>query len=207
MMFVYFVQKQGFLDKDRKYLRNKLHEVQSKHGDGRFQHFYREFLLKLFHEGLGQPEAQRKPDLVALLGKIPFLNGGLFDVHDLEHNNPDISIPDKAFERVFAFFEDYQWHLDERRYREDDEINPDVMGYIFEKYVNQKEMGAYYQKEMAPTTPRRTSPAISPAMRSSRFSSTPQERNARWLSRRTAASGDCCGVTLMNISTQPSATA
>ena len=29
----------------------------------------------------------------------------------------------------------------------DNEINPDVLGYIFEKYVNQKQMGAYYTKE------------------------------------------------------------
>ena len=28
-----------------------------------------------------------------------------------------------------------------------DEINPDVLGYIFEKYINQKQMGAYYTKE------------------------------------------------------------
>jgi hypothetical protein len=27
------------------------------------------------------------------------------------------------------------------------EINPDVLGYIFEKYINQKQMGAYYTKE------------------------------------------------------------
>lgn len=31
--------------------------------------------------------------------------------------------------------------------RNDNEINPDVLGYIFEKYVNQKQMGAYYSKE------------------------------------------------------------
>jgi hypothetical protein len=29
----------------------------------------------------------------------------------------------------------------------DKEINPDVLGYIFEKFINQKEMGAYYTKE------------------------------------------------------------
>ena len=147
MMFVYFVQKQGFLDGDLDYLRNRLRVVKQQRGNGRFQQFYRIFLLRLFHEGLGQPEAQRAPDLVALLGKIPFLNGGLFDVHDLEHDNPDITIPDKAFEKVFDFFDDYRWHLDERPYREDNEINPDVLGYIFEKYVNQKQMGAYYTKE------------------------------------------------------------
>ena len=147
MMFVYFVQKQGLLDGDPDYLRNRLQMVRSKRGDGRFQQFYRIFLLRLFHEGLGQPEAQRAPDLAALLGKVPFLNGGLFDVHDLERDNPEISIPDKAFERVFNFFDGYRWHLDERPYREDNEINPDVLGYIFEKYVNQKQMGAYYTKE------------------------------------------------------------
>ena len=147
MMFVYFVQKQGFLDGNPDYLRAKLREVQSKHGEGRFQSFYREFLLRLFHEGLGQPEPQRAPDLAGLLGKVPFLNGGLFDVHDLERDNPGISIPDAAFERVFDFFDGYRWHLDERPHREDNEINPDVLGYIFEKYVNQKQMGAYYTKE------------------------------------------------------------
>ena len=156
MMFVYFVQKQGFLDGDINYLRNRLRMVESlpAHPEpvegsdsARFQQFYRLFLLRLFHEGLGQPEAQRAPDLAGLLGKVPFLNGGLFDVHDLERDNPGISIPDAAFERVFDFFDGYRWHLDERPYREDNEINPDVLGYIFEKYVNQKQMGAYYTKE------------------------------------------------------------
>ena len=147
MMFVYFVQKQGFLDGDIDYLRNRLRMVQEQSGGGRFQRFYRLFLLRLFHEGLGQPEAQRAPELAALLGRVPFLNGGLFDQHELERDNPDISIPDAAFERVFDFFDGYRWHLDERPYREDNEINPDVLGYIFEKYVNQKQMGAYYTKE------------------------------------------------------------
>ena len=147
MMFVYFIQKQGFLDGDANYLRNRLDIVRNQNGGGHFQQFYRLFLLRLFHEGLGQPDAQRAPDLIALLGRVPFLNGGLFDVHDLERDNPNIAIPDEAFERVFNFFDGYRWHLDERPHREDNEINPDVLGYIFEKYVNQKQMGAYYTKE------------------------------------------------------------
>ena len=147
MMFVYFVQKQGFLDDDTDYLRNRLSMVRNQSGGGRFQQFYRIFLLRLFHEGLGRREADRAPDLAVLLGKVPFLNGGLFDQHELERDNPDISIPDEAFEQVFEFFDGYRWHLDERPGREDNEINPDVLGYIFEKYVNQKQMGAYYTKE------------------------------------------------------------
>ena len=147
MMFIYFVQKQGFLDGDSDYLRNRLSMIRNQSGGGRFQQFYRIFLLRLFHEGLGRREADRAPDLAVLLGKIPFLNGGLFDQHELERDNPDISIPDEAFQRVFDFFDGYRWHLDERPGREDNEINPDVLGYIFEKYVNQKQMGAYYTKE------------------------------------------------------------
>ena len=147
MMFVYFIQKRGFLDNDPDYLRARLRKVQSKYGNGRFESFYRIFLLRLFHEGLGQPETQRDKELAEHLGKVPFLNGGLFDVHDLERDNPDIAIPDEAFERVFDFFDAYTWHLDDRPGRADNEINPDVLGYIFEKYVNQKQMGAYYTKE------------------------------------------------------------
>jgi hypothetical protein len=83
-----------------------------------------------------------------LIGRIPYLNGGMFEQHDIEKRYGDeIQIPDKAFERIFDYFDQYQWHLDERPLRADNEINPDVLGYIFEKYINQKRMGAYYTKE------------------------------------------------------------
>ncbi len=147
MMFIYFIQKRGFLDGDENYLQNRLQRMQTTYGEDRFQTFYRLFLLRLFHEGLGQPKADRTPELDELLGEIPYLNGGLFEVHDLERDNEDIHIPDKAFEEIFDFFDAYQWHLEDRPLRNDNEINPDVLGYIFEKYINQKQMGAYYTKE------------------------------------------------------------
>ncbi len=148
LMFVYFVQRKGFLDGDRDYLRNRLNRLRAEHGKDKFYSFYRYFLLRLFHEGLGG--RARTQELEKLVGRIPYLNGGLFDVHELE--KPDrygktIQIPDQAFERIFDYFDQYQWHLDERPLRADNEINPDVLGYIFEKYVNQKQMGAYYTKE------------------------------------------------------------
>ena len=123
--------------------------IQERKGKDKFLTFYRYFLLRLFHEGLGKPKPERnwKKDLESLIGEVPYLNGGLFDVHQLEKANPDIQIPDDAFERLFDFFDAYQWHLDERPLRADNEINPDVLGYIFEKYINQKQMGAYYTKE------------------------------------------------------------
>jgi hypothetical protein len=145
LMFIYFIQKKGFLDGDRDYLRIRLRRMQQQAGPDQFHSFYRHFLLRLFHEGLGKRE--RSSELDNLLGTVPYLNGGLFDVHELERAHPNISIPDEAFERLFDFFDSYQWHLDDRPLRADNEVNPDVLGYIFEQYINQKQMGAYYTKE------------------------------------------------------------
>lgn len=147
LMFIYFIQKKEFLDGDKNYLRNRLQTVRQSQGKGKFHSFYRQFLRRLFHEGLAQRKEDRKGELNTLLGNVPYLNGGLFDTHQLENDNPEIQIPDEAFEKLFDFFDAYQWHLDERPTRADNEINPDVLGYIFEKYINQKQMGAYYTKE------------------------------------------------------------
>jgi hypothetical protein len=149
LMFIYFIQKKGFLDGDVDYLRNRLEMVREVRGENRFQSFYRYFLLRLFHDGLGKPADERRlgPEMERILGRVPYLNGGFFEVHPLEETNPEIDIPDDAFSRLFDFFDRYSWHLDERPLRADNEINPDVVGYIFEKFVNQKQMGAYYTKE------------------------------------------------------------
>jgi hypothetical protein len=147
LMFIYFIQKKGFLDQDTSYLKNRLEMVKRHKGKGNFHSFYRYFLLRLFHEGFAQKPERRKKDLESLLGKVPYLNGGLFDLHELEQNYSAIDIPDEAFENLFNFFDQYEWHLDNRPLSNDKEINPDVLGYIFEKYINQKQMGAYYTKE------------------------------------------------------------
>lgn len=109
LMFVYFIQKKGFLDRDTNYLRKRLEAMQARKDKGNFRTFYRCFLLTLFHQGFSmQPEQRRlDPDLRSLLGDVPNVNGGLFDVHELEQHNPNIEIPDEAFEpasgRILSF--------------------------------------------------------------------------------------------------------
>jgi hypothetical protein len=149
LMFVYFIQKKGFLDGNLNYLQDRLRQVQSRKGKGKFHSFYQYFLRCLFHEGFSTQPKHRTldADLKALIGEVPYLNGGLFDVHEIEEKYPKIDIPDEAFEKLFAFFDQYDWHLDARPLSRDNEINPEVLGYIFEKYINQKQMGAYYTKE------------------------------------------------------------
>ena len=144
LMFIYFIQKKAFLTGDQHYLTNKLAESKRRGRDK----FYRDFLCPLFFEGFAKREEQRTSETNLLLGRVPYLNGGLFLKHQIEDlHGKHIEVPDKAFERIFGFFEQYDWHLDDRPTRTGREINPDVLGYVFEKYINQKDMGAYYTKE------------------------------------------------------------
>lgn len=154
LMFVYFLQRKKVLnnkssvafDGSQSYLEDRLKEVRDLKGADKFYTFYRYFLLRLFHDGLSKPEPH-SPELEQIIGKVPYINGGIFDVHPLEQKYPEIRIKDEAFEELFAFFRKFEWHLDNRSMRNDNEVNPDVLGYIFEKYINQKEKGAYYTKE------------------------------------------------------------
>lgn len=146
LMFCYFIQKKGFLALDTDYLRNKLNWVRANEGEDQFFNFYRSFLRRLFHDGLNTPRHSR--DFEEIFGKIPYLNGGMFDEHQLERDYADIDIPDDAFIGLFDFFDKWNWHLDTRLTASGKDINPDVLGYIFEQYINDRaQMGAYYTKE------------------------------------------------------------
>ncbi len=147
LMFCYFIQKKGFLNTDTNYLRKKLDWVRQEKGENRFfKSFYRGFLSNLFHDGLNSPVHDR--EFIYVYGKIPYLNGGMFDEHQLEREYADIDIADEAFMRLFDFFDTWRWHLDTRLTASGKDINPDVLGYIFEQYINDRaQMGAYYTKE------------------------------------------------------------
>lgn len=147
LMFCYFIQKKGFLDSNVNYLRDKLAWCQQQRGENQFfKSFYKGFLVQLFQDGLNAPSHKREFELV--YGKIPYLNGGMFDQHQIERDYQDIDIDDAAFERLFDFFDKWRWHLDTRISASGKDINPDVLGYIFEQYINDRaQMGAYYTKE------------------------------------------------------------
>ena len=157
LMFIWFLQKKGFIDRadrpdgNRNYLRDKLNEsAKSKN------QFYSQFLRDLFFEGFAKPEGKRKPVGNVPLGDVPYLNGGLFLPHGIEKriegdsllHGPfqHICIADSAFRGIFQLFTDFSWNLDDTPGGNDREINPGVLGYIFEKYINQKEFGAYYTR-------------------------------------------------------------
>ncbi|GGR53203.1 hypothetical protein GCM10008959_13390 [Deinococcus seoulensis] len=148
LMFVYFLQGKGFLgrpkptsDGDRRYLQHKLDASRTEGPDL----YYSTFLHHLFFDAFAKPEDQRSADTVRRTGQIPYLNGGLFLKHGIELKYPGITIPDAAFDGILDLFGKYTWNLSE-----DDKhangLDPDVLGHIFEKYINQKGFGAYYTR-------------------------------------------------------------
>ena len=146
LMFLWFLQEKSFLDGKKTYLQDRL----DKHLAGIPKAtFYKSFLCPLFFRGFA--EERTKANAAALkadFGEVPYLNGGLFAEHSLERQYGDaLDVADSAFEKLFRFFSEWDWHLDDRPLASQRDINPDVLGYIFEKFVNQKQMGAYYTKE------------------------------------------------------------
>jgi hypothetical protein len=143
LMFIYFLQRKGWLDDgNREYLQKKLAASKADGPD----RFYQHFLRPLFFEAFAVPKDDRSAAVKATVGAIPYLSGSIFLLHPVEDRWRDITIVDDAFGNLFALFTRFSWNLDDTPGASDDEINPDVLGYIFEKYINQKAFGAYYTR-------------------------------------------------------------
>jgi len=149
LMFLYFLQRKGFLADDMDYLQNRMRDVQKLYGKGKFYTFYSSFLIPLFQSAIGSPRWESlSPEMKKLVGRVPYLNGGVFAQHPLEKEHT-IELDDDIFTDIFAIFRRYRWHLDESEHAEDQslpQINPDILGHIFERYVNEgdQDTGAFY---------------------------------------------------------------
>ncbi len=156
LMFIYFLQKKGFLGQGNErfdYLQLRLAKHRSPKSGSDKDGFFQEFLQHLFFDGFATPVGERSADTKLLLGLIPYLNGGFFLPHPLERKH-DISVDDAAFDIIFGLFGDYSWYLNDKppakdgTVKPDSELDPEVLGHIFERYINdQKSAGAYYTRE------------------------------------------------------------
>ncbi len=143
LMFLYFLQHKHFLDNDPNYLSKHLKIFQNG-GDITGLNFYHDFLLILCFKGLSNPI--HSSELSAVAGNIPFLNIDLFKENQIESNNSFIQISNEAFEGIFTFFDTYNWQQDDQTSPGDNVITPEIFVYIFERQINQKQMGAYYSQ-------------------------------------------------------------
>jgi len=58
LMFIYFIQKKGFLDNDNNYLLSRL-DISKQRGKDKY---YKAFLCPLFFEGFAKKDEDRKPE-------------------------------------------------------------------------------------------------------------------------------------------------
>jgi|GEM_PF-5523596 len=123
-IYLYFLQKKSYLAGDFKFLENAFLKKPKT-----MVSFYRGFLKALF---FGETK------------DAGFKDVKFFEKHDIELKNPDIDIDDSAFEKLFMLFSQYEWDFEMKRIRSESHINFEVIACIFEKYTDQKTIGAYY---------------------------------------------------------------
>lgn len=156
LMFIYFLGGKGFLPGGTAFLTDSLAKNIRDNGPDTF---YTHFLLPLSFFGLGEKRDARGR-FEETFKDVLYLDGGLFTVHQVERElglnkeavekgvfPAEAKIPDIEFKRWFDYFDKWRWTLDEDKVENDGYISPHILGYIFEKYINQKQMGAYYTKE------------------------------------------------------------
>ena len=156
LMFIYFLGGKGFLPGGTGFLtKNLAANIQTNGADT----FYTHFLLPLSFFGLGERQGSRRR-FEQTFKDVLYLDGGLFTVHQVERElglnkeavergtfPEEATIPDSEFKKWFDYFDKWRWTLDEDKVENEGYISPHILGYIFEKYINQKQMGAYYTKE------------------------------------------------------------
>ncbi|MBN1762781.1 MAG: Eco57I restriction-modification methylase domain-containing protein [Methanomicrobia archaeon] len=124
LIFLYFIQKKGWLNQDYSFLYNGFTRLNSENRE-----FYKEFLVPLFKR-LSDPDFDH-PEFET----IPFLNGGLFEFDDgLEGN---VTIPNDAFKSLFDdLLERFNFTIrEDTEYEEEVAIDPEMLGRIFEQLI------------------------------------------------------------------------
>ena len=81
LMFLYFIQEKGFLNGDKDYLRNKLAESRDRK---KRMLTIASFSARSSFRDLPARRRSARPRSNKLLGEIPYLNGGLFQKHQIE---------------------------------------------------------------------------------------------------------------------------
>jgi len=137
LLFLYFIQQKGWLNGERRFLVDR---IETKRG------VYAHLLKPLFFGCLNT--AARERDVIARrLGKIPYLNGGLFEPSAFEERNPELDLPDDLLHRVIEdVFERFAFSIDESD-AAGAHIDPEMLGKVFESLMNTDERlstGSFY---------------------------------------------------------------
>jgi hypothetical protein len=140
LMFLRFIERKGWLELRKKpnYLQELYTTTPPK------ESFYKTRLRRLFFEGLAQENHQAAD----VIGKVPFLNGGLFEQTPLDKKVDDI--PNIAFDPILSkkdgIFYHYNFTVEESTPLDIQvAVDPEMLGKVFEELVTGRhETGSYY---------------------------------------------------------------
>ncbi len=145
--FLHFLQRKGWMCGDLNYMQNMFENSTYKND------FLDSVLEPLFFGILNTKPAEREALFVeygwdkSLLDEwkdIPYLNGGLFE-RDVE-DEPESCFPADYFKRLFQFFSEYNFTIDENDPNDAEVgVDPEMLGKIFENLLeDNKDKGAFY---------------------------------------------------------------
>jgi len=142
IIFIKFLEEKGIVPRDL--LQDLLGKYKSSETLGTF---YETYLKPLFYEVFNKGKEERISTVKSnrFYNQIPYLNGGLF--REVIPNERNYNIEDEGVELVLENL------IGAHKFGQESGINPDILGYIFEKTINfisgtgtnqQKMQGAYY---------------------------------------------------------------
>jgi hypothetical protein len=134
LMVLYFLQVRGFFAHDPLYLAQRLQAARTTLGPDQFFHAC---LLPLFRT----LSSSAPPP-----GPIPALALPLFSPCTYETEFAALAVPDRAFERLFAFLATFHWSLSSTSLSPLHTLGPDILASLFEQQIDQKPTGAYYTR-------------------------------------------------------------
>jgi hypothetical protein len=141
LLFLSFIQEKGWLDGQRRFLVDRLaNEI------GRGREFFAHVLVPLFFGCLNTPLHERT--LAARrLGRIPYLNGGLFEPSSFEQRNGELHLPNDLMQQVIeGVFEKFDFRIEESD-AAGTHVDPEMLGKVFESLMAEDERassGSFY---------------------------------------------------------------
>ncbi len=143
LLFLAFLEAKGWLDGRRSFLADAFDRCMTEGGG-----FHRRVLRPLFFGTLNTPLRRRAPRARAL-GRVPFLNGGLFAPTALERRHRQLQFDDAAFGALIGeLFGRYRFTAREDAATwSDAAVDPEMLGRAFESLMasrDRRDSGAFF---------------------------------------------------------------
>jgi len=140
-MFIYFLQRKGWLGDNREFLLSfwEAYRDSGQNDDSFVNKWLKVLFFEAFNDKFHGGHTQFPEEIKRAMSLAPFLNGGLFTENnlDLDHS---VTISDKRFEQVFKFLQRYNFTIAEDSPLDKEvAVDPEMIGKVYESLVNVSE--------------------------------------------------------------------